>query len=207
MASAVSLQSLQQSLGLSLSREWLAAFAGQAGPAFASAGGQRQKQLLFEAFLVTDLRQAGAGCLPADLQVSAAARCNANRLAEADGLCSLQGWDRRTLAGRTVLQVDEVVNIAAAARSRYEEAGKGRCLKLLLTDGEWQLGSGCCASAPALTAPLPLRQADGVRRGDRAGTSAEGPHSSWAQGASLHLSDSRHTAWTQLTSAHAGSAA
>ena len=80
MASAASLQSLQQSLGLTLSTEWLAAFASQAGPAFASAPGQRQKQLLFEAFLVADLRQAGAGCLPADLQVSLAASCSASQL-------------------------------------------------------------------------------------------------------------------------------
>ena len=69
MASAAGLQALQTALGLSLSREWLHSFSTQAQPDFAAASAQRQRELLFAAFLVADLKQAGQACLPPDLQV------------------------------------------------------------------------------------------------------------------------------------------
>ena len=59
-----------------------------------------------------------------------------------------QGLHDVTLPGKLLLQVDEVANIGAAVRERYNGIdGASRCLKLLLTDG------GCCALGAACRPP------------------------------------------------------
>lgn len=61
--------------------------------------------------------------------------------------CS-QALHDTVLPGKLLLQVDEVVNIAAAVRERYSgNDGGHRCLKLLLTDGGcWNATGGSCAT-------------------------------------------------------------
>lgn len=63
---------VQQSLGLNLKPEWLAAFTSSL-PATSSADQKRDR--LLAAFLTADLNQIGAGCLPAELQVNLQLAC------------------------------------------------------------------------------------------------------------------------------------
>ena len=70
-----------------------------------------------------------------------------------------QGLHDATLPGKLLLQVDEVSNIGAAVRERYNgNDGASRCLKLLLTDG------GCCVLGAAGRPP----NATGAQRGGSA---------------------------------------
>ncbi|KAK9845921.1 hypothetical protein WJX81_006044 [Elliptochloris bilobata] len=84
-------------------------------------------------FLVSDLNAAGSGCLPADIQ----------------------SWHDRLLAGRYTLQADEMCNVAAEAKQRYEKQHKHRMLKLSLTDGKSRVFGYEHRSIPALLESLP----------------------------------------------------
>ncbi|RVW52536.1 RecQ-mediated genome instability protein 1 [Vitis vinifera] len=84
-------------------------------PGFASLDVAGKAKLCFEQFLCSDMNYSGAGVLPQNVD-------------------SMHLVD---LAGPFVLQVDEIVNISAPLRGRYQNAASGikRCLKLSMTDG------------------------------------------------------------------------
>eukprot|EP00884_Botryococcus_braunii_P012820 jgi/Botrbrau1/21539/Bobra.174_2s0042.1 len=109
------LSSIARDLNLPVHQDWLKALAEL--PSVSAALPNRKKELLVAHFLQCDLNSAGAGCLPADIQ----------------------NWHGRILQGAYVLQVDELTNMAVAAKQRYEQDGKSRCLKLLMTDGQQQI--------------------------------------------------------------------
>ncbi|CBI15702.3 hypothetical protein VitviT2T_025643 [Vitis vinifera] len=105
-------------LGLCLRREWLdSCIRGleSSVPGFASLDVAGKAKLCFEQFLCSDMNYSGAGVLPQNVD-------------------SMHLVD---LAGPFVLQVDEIVNISAPLRGRYQNAASGikRCLKLSMTDG------------------------------------------------------------------------
>ncbi|KAK9835101.1 hypothetical protein WJX84_001913 [Apatococcus fuscideae] len=50
-----------------------------------------------------------------------------------------QEWHKQKIGGRYIVQVDEVVNIALPIRQRHGQNGKGRCVKMSLTDGKQQV--------------------------------------------------------------------
>eukprot|EP00892_Ulva_mutabilis_P005200 jgi/Ulvmu1/3051/UM015_0091.1 len=80
---------------------------------------------LLKAFLLSDLAQSSTGCLPRDWQ------------------------NHPQLQGTFVLQMNEVVNIAAPVRDRYKPDSGRRCLKLHLTDGKqtaWAIELSPCAA-------------------------------------------------------------
>ncbi|XP_020106868.1 recQ-mediated genome instability protein 1 [Ananas comosus] len=105
-------------LGLRLLREWLescvAALAGP-GSGFEAMDVAARARSCFEQFLFADMNLCGGGVLP-------------------ENVC---GMHKAELEGPFVLQVDEIVNISASIRERYQDApaGSKRCLKLSMTDG------------------------------------------------------------------------
>ena len=79
---------VQQSLGLNLKEEWLAAFTSSL-PASSSADQKRDR--LLAAFLTADLNQIGAGCLPAELRVIAGpctAACCPSKTSAGAAICA-----------------------------------------------------------------------------------------------------------------------
>ncbi|XP_060670661.1 recQ-mediated genome instability protein 1 [Ziziphus jujuba] len=107
-----------QGLGLTLKREWFDACVlelERSMPGFANLDVGAKAKLVFERFLVSDMNYSGGGGLPENVH-------------------SLHLVD---LSGPYVLQVDEIVNISSALKSRYQKAPPGikRCLKLSMTDG------------------------------------------------------------------------
>ncbi|XP_078435167.1 recQ-mediated instability protein (DUF1767) [Wolffia australiana] len=109
---------LLRNLGLKLRREWLdSCIASLLGsrPGFLAMEDSAKAKLCFEQFLFSDMNFSGGGGLPGNV-------------GEMHGI---------VLEGPFVLQVDEIVNISAPLRERYNEthAGLKRCLKLSLTDG------------------------------------------------------------------------
>ncbi|KAK9831767.1 hypothetical protein WJX74_008809 [Apatococcus lobatus] len=94
-----------------LKASWLADISSHAS------GSQLDLQSFWGAFLACDLNQAGAGCLPT----------------------GLKEWHKQKIGGRYIVQVDEVVNIALPIRQRHGQNGKGRCVKMSLTDGKQQV--------------------------------------------------------------------
>ncbi|KAL3629753.1 recQ-mediated genome instability protein 1 [Castilleja foliolosa] len=105
-------------LGLRLKKEWLdSCLQGlqSSVTGFHRMDDSAKAKLCFEQFLCSDMNYCGAGILP-------------------KGVHTLNLVD---LKGPFVLQVDEIVNISCPLRLRYHNAGpgKGRCLKLSMTDG------------------------------------------------------------------------
>ncbi|GAB4816827.1 hypothetical protein N2152v2_003873 [Parachlorella kessleri] len=89
-------------------------------PSYSQKPRQEQLKLLLQQCLHCDFNLCGSGALPPGVQ-------------------ELRGTQLR---GRFLLQLDEVINIAAPAKQRYSQAGgagSARCLKLLLTDGVQQV--------------------------------------------------------------------
>ncbi len=107
---------------------------------------EQQMQHVLAHFLTADMNTAGLGCLPADIQVTTLPgaltisweSCLVQALERQSGA---QTWHKRSLAGRFVLQVDEVCNVAAPA--------KQRCALLRTPRAEPSTGTltaGCAAS-------------------------------------------------------------
>ncbi|GFP83345.1 recq-mediated genome instability protein 1 [Phtheirospermum japonicum] len=105
-------------LGLRLKKEWLDSCLQRLQSSvmgFQRMDDSAKAKLCFEQFLISDMNYCGAGVLPRNVHTL--------------GLVDLKG--------PFVLQVDEIVNISCPLRRRYHNAapGKGRCLKLSMTDG------------------------------------------------------------------------
>ncbi|GBG87379.1 hypothetical protein CBR_g45436 [Chara braunii] len=99
--------------------EWLTAsldFLKRNNPEFPRLPRGDQVGLCCELFLVSDMKDSSAGCLP-------------------PGVASLH---KEKLQGTFVVQVNEVSDIGVPARERYEteSGGPNRCLKLAMTDGK-----------------------------------------------------------------------
>ncbi|KAJ3697259.1 hypothetical protein LUZ61_000964 [Rhynchospora tenuis] len=109
---------LLRRLGLCLCHEWLEACSdGISGTVhgYGELDDDVKAKKIFEQFLFADLNEIGAGVLPENV-----------------GL-----MHKTELEGPFVLQVDEMVNISAPIKERYQNspAGPKRCLKLSMTDG------------------------------------------------------------------------
>ncbi|PRW59034.1 recQ-mediated genome instability 1 [Chlorella sorokiniana] len=139
-------------LGARVSPQWLAgclAFLQGAQPGLGAAPPPVRAKAVLQQLLAADLNQCGAAALPP----------------------GVQGLHDTTLPGKLLLQVDEVLNIAAAVRERYSgHDGGHRCLKLLLTDGVQQVAAVEYRPTPALHSAMPagcklVVQGAAVRRG------------------------------------------
>ena len=110
-------------------QQWQEA-ATSAVPGFAQKSVSAKQELLYQEVLRSNLHLIGRQALPADLQVCLPLIClhqiDPNSLAELQnifdsfGLCQ-QAWHKRQLQGLFVLQADEAINIAAAAKYRYQK--------------------------------------------------------------------------------------
>ncbi|CAI0548108.1 unnamed protein product [Linum tenue] len=102
-------------MGLRLKREWLDSCLGGLGSSVQHLDVTGKARHCFDKFLISNLNYCGAGVLPLNV--------DAMHLVD--------------LPGPFVLQVDEIVNLSAPLKSRYEDAhcGLKRCLKLSMTDG------------------------------------------------------------------------
>ncbi|XP_047324909.1 recQ-mediated genome instability protein 1 [Impatiens glandulifera] len=105
-------------LGLRLRRQWLDSCVQgleNSVPGFGRLDVTAKAKLCFQQFLFSDMKFSGSGILP-------------------ENVGSMHLVD---LEGPFVLQVDEIVNISIALKTRYQNANPGakRCLKLSITDG------------------------------------------------------------------------
>lgn len=66
-----------------------------------------------------------------------------------------QALHNEPLPGKFLLQLDEVVNISAGFKERYNEKFEPRCLKLHLTDGSQRLVALEYQPLPALSINTP----------------------------------------------------
>lgn len=112
------LHQLLQKRGIRVHSEWLASFVREmetAQPGFSTFGVEKQGEFAFSHLLVADFNEVGAGCLP-------------------NSFGSLHATE---LSGPFILQVDEISDIGAPLRERYQQRGPmpTRCLKLSMTDG------------------------------------------------------------------------
>ena len=113
---------LQQQYAIAVRPEWLETVLAQlrsAHPDFATWPEAQVFEKVFTAFLFSDLNQAGAATLPINTKVFALDE-------QVASLFSCSSWPtqcpqamhKQVLEGKFVLQIDEVVNMAAAARER-----------------------------------------------------------------------------------------
>ncbi|KAJ4762249.1 RecQ-mediated genome instability protein 1 [Rhynchospora pubera] len=105
-------------LGLCLRHEWLEVCSDGISSTVHGHDGfddETKAKKIFEQFLFADLNEIGAGVLPENVGM----------------------MHKTELQGPFVLQVDEMVNISAPIKERYQNspAGPKRCLKLSMTDG------------------------------------------------------------------------
>ncbi|CAN1797010.1 RecQ-mediated genome instability protein 1 [Linum perenne] len=102
-------------MGLRLKREWLDSCLRGLDSSVQNLDLKVKAKHCFDKFLISDMNYCGAGVLPPNV-------------------CSMHFVD---LPGPFVLQVDEIVNMSAPLKGRYEDAhcGLKRCLKLSMTDG------------------------------------------------------------------------
>ncbi|GIL72351.1 hypothetical protein Vretimale_4130 [Volvox reticuliferus] len=127
---------LRQQYALAIRPEWLEQVMAQlrgAHPDFSTWTEDRIFDNIFTAFLFCDLNQAGAASLPVNTKE----------------------MHKEILMGKFVLQLDEVVNMAAAARERYSDQAGNRCLKFALTDGCQQVVGVEYTHLPAFTWDCP----------------------------------------------------
>ena len=158
-------------------QQWQEA-ATSAVPGFVQKSVSAKQELLYQEVLRSNLHLIGRQALPADLQVclpfiyllriDPISPAQLQNTFDSFELCQ-QAWHKRQLQGLFVLQADETINVAAAAKyryqksalhfgcvdihqmrrnlpksCRYEEAAEKRCLKLMLTDGVlWCLFNMC----------------------------------------------------------------
>ncbi|GLC35866.1 recQ-mediated genome instability protein 1 [Pleodorina starrii] len=127
---------LRQRYAIVVRPEWLEQVMAQlhaAHPDLSTWPEDRVFEKIFTAFLFCDLNQAGSATLPTNTKE----------------------MHKEVLMGKFVLQLDEVINMAAAARERYTEQPCGRCLKFALTDGCQQVVGVEHAHLPTLTWDCP----------------------------------------------------
>ncbi|GIL43707.1 hypothetical protein Vafri_1360, partial [Volvox africanus] len=127
---------LRQQYAIAIRPEWLEQVMAQlrgAHPDFSAWTEERIFDNIFTAFLFCDLNQAGAASLPVNSKE----------------------MHKEVLMGKFVLQLDEVVNMAAAARERYSDQAGNRCLKFALTDGCQQVVGVEHTHLPAFTWDCP----------------------------------------------------
>ncbi len=133
---------VHERLGVSLSPQAAAQFVADGTGSSDEAALQGDLTQLVARILVADFGACGAACLPGDLKVSAppnitlcitlsAWNAAHHSHAGAIGICCfaamqpvscvlmpVQGWQKRSLPGRYVLQIDEISNIAVQIRDR-----------------------------------------------------------------------------------------
>ncbi|KAL6750617.1 hypothetical protein V8C86DRAFT_3030788 [Haematococcus lacustris] len=104
---------LKRARHISLKPDWVAACLQFLESSQQQRRGPALEEAVLAQALLSDFNASGAGTLPMDLKT----------------------YHRRLLEGKHVLQIDEISNLAAPAKDRYQDRSEGRCLKLHLTDG------------------------------------------------------------------------